>query len=128
MDHDSEPEGPHATIHIIQTGAPRDCPPSPAFAEVDGRCLGPLDRETYVTAYVPAGEHHAGVRYETAHEGKRLSVEAGKTYFLRVDTHKQSWGYIVLSKRVKEEEGARLVQEYCRLGAVDLTKESGQGK
>ena len=119
----AEPEGPHATIHVLRTGPPHDyC--SPPFVEIDGRNLGLLDRGTYVTAYVPAGEHHVRIRSGTGNEGKRLRVEAGKTYFLR--SRALARGYIPAFEYA--QDGARLVLEYCRLGAVDLTKESGQGK
>lgn len=123
--HAAEPVGPHGIVQFVRRKSIRSGSSAKvaAVAEIDGVCLGMLDRGGVLTAYVAPGAHKACLFREGHEEVRPVQVEAGKTYVLDVEFTLVAAS---LSKAKESSEDQR--KSFCDQGAVDLTGAGVQGQ
>lgn len=77
---------------------------------VDGRLIGSLPAETFLTTPIAGGSHNVSVFNNTSQENLAVTCEINKTCFVRVGMHPAATSNRPRLKQVTEDEGPGLVR------------------
>lgn len=102
-----EPKGDQALVYILR---PATTWPTKMWAFADETLLGVTKSDSYVYAYVDPGEHVFWSKAENVN-AIRISVEAGKTYYIQQHAQIGVWKMAVELEVLDEPEAKELLKQ-----------------